>query len=99
MPDKDMYIAPFQGDAADIKPAKQLPVYLVTCCKGKTFVYFACNRLDKQSTFVEFDGCELQSPPTQETTDFQALIVRSKLQQLCVPWHRIHEIKMLTFRK
>jgi hypothetical protein len=103
MAEKDMFIPSFHGDLSDVKPTKQLPVYLITFERGlktKTLAYFVCNKVDKFATHLEFIGVEIKEPDIlKTTTDYQSMIVRSQLQEICVPWHRSHEIKTLTFKK
>jgi len=100
MSKEDITLTP-AGSVGDIKTAGK-PIYLVIVEEGlktKTLAYYLCQKLDKQENCVEFRGLLFTGASNLlDTSDPQSLFNPAKVQELTFPWHRVVQIKNLSFK-
>lgn len=98
MSESDIAVSVRASGALAAKPIDNKPVYLVVVEQGlrtKELTHFVTSKVDKQAQFVEFIGVQFSPKNADEAA--QALETGRK-QQTCFPWHRVHEIRNLSYK-
>lgn len=99
----DIAVTPFTGTVGDMRPTNSnvnKPIFLVSLeegTKNKGISYYLCLKLDKHDSYIEFKGQRFDGS-LDELSDPHAVFDLTKTQEICVPWHRVVQVKNLSFK-